>query len=167
MTESADDLLHAVLLPLHDDRLLLPNLALADSLAPAALRTPGGEAPDWFAGWLAWQHLDLPVLQFERLIGGSHDSGGRRGRIAVLQALTPGAGEPRCAVLCERHPQLLRLARDGLEALPLRASDVPELALARVRLRSDAREALIPDLAAIEQRLAALLDAGAALAARS
>ncbi|WP_439641899.1 chemotaxis protein CheW [Nevskia sp.] len=167
MTESADDLLHAVLLPLHDDRLLLPNLALADSLAPAALRAPGGEVPDWFAGWLAWQHLDLPVLQFERLIGGSHDSGGRRGRIAVLQALTPGAGEPRCAVLCERHPQLLRLARDGLEALPLRASDVPELALARVRLRSDAREALIPDLAAIEQRLAALLDAGAALAARS
>lgn len=167
MTDPADDTVHAVLLPLLDDHLLLPSLAIVDSLAPAAMRPPGNAVPDWFAGWLAWQHLDLPVLQLERLMGGSHDSGSRRGRIAVLQALTPGAGEPRLAVLCARHPQLLQLPHDGLGALPLRTGDVSELALARVRLHGDGREALIPDLAAIEQRLAALLDAGAALAARS
>lgn len=159
------DSLNAVLLPLRDERLLLPNLAIADAIAPGALRAAVDSAPDWFAGWIVWQDIDLPVLRFERLNGGSHDSSGRRGRIVVLQAAMAGAGVPRFGLVCDGHPQLLSLGRDAIEALPLRASDVAELVLARVRV--DGREALIPDLAAIEARLASLLEAGTAMAAAS
>lgn len=163
--EPGPDTVNAVLLPLRDERLLLPHLALADAITPGALRPAADGAPDWFAGWVVWQDLDLPVLRFERLNGGSHDSGGRRARIAVLQAMTAGAGGPRFGLLCDGHPQLTRLGRDALEALPLRAADVAALVLARVRL--DDRDAVIPDLAAIELRLAELLETGTATAARS
>lgn len=159
------DTLNAVLLPLRDERLLLPNLALADAIAPGGLRAPTAAAPDWFAGWIVWQDLDLPVLRFERLNGGSHDGGGRRGRIVVLQAATAGTGMPRFGLVCDGHPQLLSVARSAIEPLPLRAADVAELVLARVRV--DGREALIPDLAAIEAQLAALLETGTAQAATS
>lgn len=163
--EPTADTVNAVLLPLPDERLLLPHLAIADAIAPAALRPAADGAPDWFAGWIAWQDPDLPVLRFERLNGGGHDSSSRRARIAVLQALTAGAGGPRFGLLCDGHPQLTRLGRNALEALPLRAADVGALVLARVRLGD--RDAVIPDLAAIEQRLAALLETGVATAARS
>ena len=165
MSTTPPDTLNAVLLPLRDERLLLPNLAIADAIAPGALRPAVDSAPDWFAGWIVWQDLDLPVLRFERLNGGSHDSGERRTRIAVLQSATAGAGMPRFGMLCDGHPQLMSLGRDSIEALPLRASDVADLVLARVRI--DDREAVIPDLAAIEARLAALLETGTAVAATS
>lgn len=161
MHDMTADTLNAVLLPLCDERLLLPSLAIADAIAPGTLRPAADGAPDWFAGWVVWQDVDLPVLRFERLNGGSHDSSGRRARIVVLQALSAGAGGPRLALICDGHPQLTRLGRDALETVPMRAADVPGLVLARVRL--DGRDAVIPDLAAIEQRLAAALESGATI----
>lgn len=161
MRDLTADTLNAVLLPLCDERLLLPSLAIADAIAPSTLRPAADGAPDWFAGWIVWQDIDLPVLRFERLNGGRHDSSGRRARIAVLRALSAGAGGPRFGLICDGHPQLMSLGRDGIEALPLRAVDLPALVLARVRL--DGRDAVIPDLAAIEQRLAAALESGVAI----
>lgn len=152
------ELINAVLLPLRDERLLLPNLAIADAIAAGGLRPAADGTPDWIAGWITWQDLDLPVLHFERLNGGAAAAASRRARIVVLHPATAGAGLPRLGLLCEGHPQLLSLSRAALDAQPLRATDVADLVLARVS--AEGREALIPDLAAIEARLAAVLDDG-------
>ncbi len=162
---SQDERLNAMLLPLRDAQLLLPNLAMADALAASELRPAADGAPDWLAGWIVWQSLDLPVLHFERLHGSGLAVSGRRARVVVLKPANASTGLPRCGLLCDGHPQLLSLRRDAIEALPLRASDAAERVLARVRV--DGREALIPDLAAIEARLAALLEAGTAVASAS
>lgn len=150
------DVLNAVLLPLRDERLLLPAVAIADAIGAGGLRPAADGAPDWLAGWISWQDLDLPVLHFERLNGGAATETSGRVRIVVLHPVTPGAGLPRLGLLCDGHPQLLSLARSAVEAQPLRADDAAERVLARVI--AEGREALIPDLAAIEARLAALLD---------
>lgn len=150
------DVLNAVLLPLRDERLLLPNLAIADAIGAGGLRPAAAGAPDWLAGWISWQDLDLPVLHFERLNGGPATESSGRARIVVLHPVTPGAGLPRLGLFCDGHPQLLSLARSAVEARPPRPDDRPELVLARVA--AEGRDALIPDLTAIEARLAALLD---------
>ena len=157
------DVLNAVLLPLRDDPLLLPGVAIADAIGAGGLRPAAAGAPDWFAGWIRWQDLDLPVLHFERLNGGAATDPGRRARIVVLQPVTAGAGLPRLGLLCDGHPQLLSLSREALEARPLRDGDDRRLLLARVA--AEGREARVPDLAEIETRLAALLEDGGAAAA--
>lgn len=153
---NADEVLNAVLLPLSEDRLLLPSMAIADALPAGGLRTAADGAPAWLAGWISWQDLDLPVLQVERLIGGAAAEAGRRARVVILHPASSGAGLPRFGLLCEGHPQLLSLSRDALEALPMAGGDPPDLVLARVR--ADGRDALIPDLEAIEARLAIVLE---------
>ena len=90
------------------------------------------------------------MLQFERLIGGSHDSGGRRGRIAVLQALTPGAGEPRCAVLCERlSDRVVPARRPVVEVDALALPHAREGRLRALAVTATERLAVAPDVPTI------------------
>lgn len=153
---NADDVLNAVLLPLQAERLLLPSVAIADAIPASGLRPATVGAPDWLAGWISWQDLDLPVLQVERLLGAADAPAGTRPRVVILHPAGSGAGLPRLGLLCDGHPQLLSLSRAALEALPVQSGDRTDLLLMRVR--ADGRDALVPDLDALEAQLAALLD---------
>lgn len=151
-----DDVLNAVLIPVINDTLLLPNVAIADVIAPDGLRAaPAGAAP-WFAGWIAWQGVELPVVRFEPLNGAHTDVANRRTRIIVLHPVGNALSAHRFGLVGDGHPHLLSVGRDSVKPLELRAGDDPELVLGRARAAS--QEALIPDLRVIEARLAQLLE---------
>lgn len=154
------DTLDAVLLPLSGGRLLLPQRALAEALPASGLRPANAGAPNWLAGTIVWQALELPVLHVERLDGsGGKVIGDRRARIVVLHA-ADGGGAPRFAVFCAGHPELLSLRRESLHAVAAAADERPEWRLAQVAI--DGRDAWIPDLAALERRLTVAADGSTA-----
>ncbi len=148
--------LNAVLIPVLNDSLLLPNLAIAEVIAPDDLRAPAIGAPPWFAGWITWQGVELPVVRFESLNGAQIDVAHRRPRIVVLHPVGQALSAQCFGLVGDGYPHLLSLHRDGVQALALRAGDDPALVLGRARAAS--QEALIPDLREIEARLARLLE---------
>lgn len=155
MTAPADRELHAVLLNLAGDTLLLPNAAIhevqsAERLRPAAL----GSGPAWLAGHLPHEDRLLPVVRFEVLNGGHAGEDGRRTRVAILHAIGGRVARGRYGLLCQGHPHLVMLNRAALRAESLHASDDASAALARVRIAN--ASALIPNLEYIESGLVQL-----------
>lgn len=148
-TQNSASSLTGLLLPLADRTLLLPNVAVAEMIAYRAPQaTPG--MPAWFLGQIAWRDLSLPLLSFEAASDGQALI--RSGvRVAVLNAL---GGRPQVkfiALLLQGIPRSLKID----EQLP--RADVPLAPLELDAVSFGDAVAKIPDLVALEQKLA---DAG-------
>ena len=141
--------LTALLMPLHDRNLLLPNVAMAE-LVPYQTPERRDAMPDWLLGYIGWRNLTLPLLSFE-VASGSRAEIGRNARIAVLNAIGDRPGTPFLALLLQGIPRALKVDAD----LPAATSTLAPLELAAVRIGDEL--AKIPDLEGLEQKLA---DAG-------
>lgn len=146
--------LYAVLIAVQNDTLLLPNLGIAEIVSPDGLK-PDLDAPDWFAGRLTWQGLELPVARFERLNGAPAEAPGRRTRVAVLNAIGTRLPGARFGLLCEGYPHLVTISRSIVQPLRPRATDQPGPILTRARVAS--QETVIPNLEYIENELASVV----------
>ena len=141
--------LTGLLVPLTDRTLLLPNVAVAELIAYRAPQAQPG-LPAWYLGHVAWRDLRLPLLSFEAASGGSAQiSPGAR--VIVLNAL---GGRPHVKFLALLAQGIPRSLKVGPELARVEAELAP-LELAAVKAGDEL--ARIPDLAALEQKLA---DAG-------
>lgn len=141
--------LTALLMPLRDRTLLLPNVAMAE-LVPYQTPERRDGMPDWLLGDIGWRNLTLPLLSFE-VASGSQTDIGRDARIAVLNAIGDRPGAPFLALLLQGIPRALKVDTD----LPAAAGTLAPLELAAVRIGDELVK--IPDLEGLEQKLA---DAG-------
>jgi chemosensory pili system protein ChpC len=145
-TQSSVESLTALLLPLADRTLLVPNVALAELVPYRAPQTVPG-MPAWLLGQISWRDLRLPLLSFEAASNGQSRSGPGC-RVAVLNAL---GGRPQVrfiALLLQSLPHSIkvdaRLERADAELAPLELDAV---------LLGDS-VVKIPDLVGLEQLLA-------------
>ncbi|MBA1276502.1 chemotaxis protein CheW [Pseudomonas stutzeri] len=138
-----------LLVPLADRTLLLPNVAVAE-LIPYRAPQPAQDAPAWFLGQVSWRDLTLPLLSFEAASDGQPETGSRA-RVAVLNAVGGRDHVRFIALLVQGIPRSVKvdpsLARSDIVPAPLEL-DVVNLGDVQAR---------IPDLVALEQKLA---DAG-------
>src|SRR5690606_41468672 len=102
--------LTALLMPLHDRNLLLPNVAMAE-LVPYQTPERREGLPDWLLGYIGWRNLTLPLLSFE-VASGSRAEIGRNARIAVLNAIGDRPGTPFLALLLQGIPRALKVDAD-------------------------------------------------------
>ena len=157
MTDTTE-IIRGVLIQVADARLLLPNATIAEVLSYAAPE-PVADAPDWLLGRIRWRGWQLPLLAFSRFAGiASGEQGGLGSKVVVLKALGGDPKHPFFALLTQGFPRLVTVT----EAALVSGGDdeaLPEGVLARVRLNED--DALVPDLAALEESLAGVLAAAA------
>lgn len=149
MAES-DRVLYGQLMPLASTWLLLPKAGLAEVLGmeAVALETEG---PAWLLGFADWREQRLPVLSLEALLGEPMPARTRRTRVAVIKSLGMHLDAGLFMIVLQGKPQLTLLNPAALRPAPVREDD-GEVILARTRLANT--EAVIPDLEAIERRLA-------------
>lgn len=143
--------LFAQLLPLQGGNiLLLPKAAVLEvqAMDAVSLHTDG---PSWLLGFAAWRDNRLPVVSLEALAGGAAPARSRRSRLVVINSLGTHLGNGLFIVVTQGYPQLTVLNSRALAPRPLQPED-KDIALARVRLANT--EALIPDLEALERRIA-------------
>ena len=150
-------IIRGVLIQVADARLLLPNATIAEVLSYADPE-PVADAPDWLLGRIRWRGWQLPLIAFSRFTGIAEEHGGLGSKVIVLKALGGDAKRPFFAVLTQGFPRLVTVT-DGALATADDDASVPEGVLARVRLNED--DALLPDLAVLEMRIAEALDAAA------
>jgi chemosensory pili system protein ChpC len=145
------------IIPLDGDALLLPNSAVIEvrSLEGMHMRT---EPPGWFLGRMSWREYDLPVVTLEGMMGRALPLRSRRSRLLVINSLGSSLNAGLLALVCQGYPHLTGLNRSALQAMPLEARDPDDLVLSRVRVANTL--AIIPDLDAIEAKLAQVMSVG-------
>ncbi len=149
-TEISQDI-RGVLIAVTGARALLPNATVAEVITYSP-PDPVDGAPDWVLGRIRWRGWRLPVISYARMIGSAESEGEFGAKVVVLKAL---GGNPRYsyfAMLTQGFPRLVTVSPDAVARDETGDGDSAEGVLMRVRLRDE--DAVIPDLAAIEARIA-------------
>lgn len=149
VVDQAANQLTGLLLTLSDRLLLLPNTAVAELVAYRHVQA-AENSPNWLLGQISWRDLNLPLLSFE---AASSDASvvTERARVVIVNAI---GGRPKFryfGLLIQGIPRSTRIEADLLSEqnealLPLELDAVS----------IDGEIAKIPDLAALEQKLADL-----------
>ena len=119
---------------------------------------PIADSPDWLLGRTRWRGWQVPLVAFSRFAGIAEEKGGLGSKVIVLKALGGDAKRPFFALLTQGFPRLVTVTETTLSAEGEDA-DLLEGMLARVRLNDD--DALVPDLAGIEEQIGLVLAAAA------
>jgi chemosensory pili system protein ChpC len=151
MTEEVSDEFYGMLVPLADERLLVPRSCVAEVVAWAPPQPMAG-APAWYVGTTSWNGRVVPVVSFEGVMGRPLPQPSGRTRIVVLHCLGGRLAAGNFGVLTQGFPQLVRLNRDVVRADPTRTFPDRSAVLCAVRMVNEA--ALVPDLEYLEMLIA-------------
>jgi len=136
--------LTALLLPLADRTLVLPNVAVAE-LIGYQFGQPAPDRPAWHLGHITWRNQVLPLVSFEAACGAAPVVGAQA-RIVVLNAV---GGSPLrfIGLLVQGVPRSCRLDSQ------LSYVDVPLAPLELAAVQVGEQVAKVPDLVGIERLL--------------
>ena len=150
MSDAAEEL-YSLLVPLSEDRLIVPRACVAEVVRFSKAEQQEG-AHDWMLGTVNWNGRQLPVVSFEGAIGKQVPVITGRARVVVFFANTGQLKTGHFGVLTQGFPQLVRVNRDVLK---LEAKDGwPEDAPVLCRVRMINEYPMIPDLEKLEAMLA-------------
>ena len=145
------DELYSLLVPLTEDRLIVPRACVAEVVRFSQPEHEQG-AHKWMLGTVNWNGRQLPVISFEGLLGKEVPVPTGRTRIVVFYA---GAGQLKTGffgVLTQGFPQLVRVNRDVLSLHTTEGWPADAPVLCRVKMINEFP--LIPDLESLEELLA-------------
>lgn len=156
MTEPRE--LYSLLIPLRDDRMLVPRVCVAEVTAFADPEPPAdGDAPSWFLGTVAWNGRQVPVVSLDDTARDAlDDKRAARRRIVMFHALGERLRGGYYGVLTQGFPQLVRVNRD---VVTYDDSGVPEERPFLCRVRMIHEFPLVPDVDRLEALIADRLDA--------
>jgi len=150
MSAAAEEL-YSLLVPLSEDRLIVPRACVAEVVRFSKAEQQEG-AHDWMLGTINWNGRQLPVVSFEGTIGKEVPVVTGRTRVVVFYAGTGQLKTGYFGVLTQGFPQLVRVNRDVLK---LESKDGwPEGAPVLCRVRMINEFPMIPDLEKLEAMLA-------------
>lgn len=146
MTAASDEL-YSLLVPLNQERLILPRACVAEVVRYAPLSVDE-TAPRWLRGHVAWNGRQVPVISFEELAGLTPAAPGGRTRVAILNAISGRLSAGFFGILTEGFPQLVRVTRAVVQPAARQAWPENGPVICQVRMINE--YPLIPDLEVIE-----------------
>lgn len=149
---AADEELYSLLVPLADERLIVPRACVAEVVRyTPPVQREGGK--DWLLGTIGWNGRDLPVVAFEGAIGNAMPAPTGRTRVVVFYSTTGDVRSGFFGILTQGFPQLVRVNE---EVLKLDSADGwPDDAPVLCRVKMINEFPLIPNLEALEGMIAA------------
>ncbi len=150
---AATDELYCLLVPLAEERLLVPRACVTEVINYQA-PTPMEGAPPWYLGTVAWGGRRVPLVSFEAACGRTPPRASGRTRIVVMQGITPlaAASGGHFALLTQGFPQLVRLSADVVHHDDSRAFAERSPVICQVRMVNE--YPLVPDFERLEQMIA-------------
>ena len=145
--------LYSLLIPLQNERLLVPRMCVAEVIAFAdAARSRDDAAPEWFLGAIEWNNRRVPVVSFDVGKGEERKSKRSRTRVVVFHAITQELKGGYYGILTQGFPQLVRVNPDVLGLETEQPLPVSFPALCRARMIHE--YPLIPDVERLEKMIA-------------
>ena len=143
--------LYSLLVPLSDERLIVPRACVAEVVRFSAPDHEAG-AHSWMLGTVNCNGRQLPVVSFEGALGKEVPAATGRTRIVVFYASTGQLKTGFFGILTQGFPQLVRVNKDVLK---LHTTDGwPEEAPVLCRVKMINEFPLIPNLEKLEAMLA-------------
>ena len=131
-----------LLIPLHGERLLVPNAAVLEIIGyrePAAIDW----AEPWVQGTIKWRQREVPVIDFENIAGDTGMRAGIRQRIVVCYTPDPEGDWPLIGLVSQGIPRLVRVNEKLIDA----ASEGPQGQSAiQMRIRIGDDGFVVPDM---------------------
>ena len=143
--------LYSLLVPLAEDRLIVPRACVAEVVRFSAPDHEAG-AHSWMLGTVNWNGRQLPVVSFEGALGKEVPATTGRTRIVVFYASTGHLNIGYFGVLTQGFPQLVRVNKDVLKLHTTEGWPDEAPVLCRVKMINEFP--LIPDLDRLEGMLA-------------
>lgn len=145
---TAEQELYSLLIPLAEDRLIVPRACVAEVVRfTSPTEMPGSEA--WLLGSLNWNGRQLPVVSYEGTIGKEIPATTGRTRVVVFYSASGTLRPGFFGIVTQGFPQLVRVNR---EVLKLESTDGwPEGAPVLCRVKMINEFPLIPHLEKLEQ----------------
>jgi len=143
--------LYSLLIPLSEDRLIVPRACVAEVVRFTAPEHEAG-AHAWMMGSVNWNGRSLPVASFEGALGKDVPVTTGRTRIVVFYASTGQLKTGHFGVLTQGFPQLVRVNEDVLQLHTTDGWPKDAPVLCRVKMINEFP--LIPDLEKLEAMLA-------------
>ena len=151
MNAAAEEL-YSLLVPLAEDRLIIPRACVAEVVRYSKPdQEPGSQ--NWMLGNINWNGRELPVVAFEGTIGKDIPAVTGRTRIVVFYGSTGKIKSGFFGILTQGFPQLVRVNR---EVLKLHSTEGwPDGAPVLCRVKMINEYPLVPNLENLESMLAA------------
>ena len=111
---AASEELYSLLIPLNDDRLIVPRACVAEVVRFTKPEQREGSR-DWMLGTTSWSGRDLPVIAYEGVIGKEIPAPTGRTRIVVFNASGGTVQGGYFGVITQGFPQLVRVNREVLK----------------------------------------------------
>jgi len=150
VTDASQEL-YSLLIPLAEDRLIVPRACVAEVVRFTAPEHEAG-AHEWMIGSINWNGRALPVVSFEGLQGKDVPPLTGRTRVVVFYANTGQLKTGHFGVLTQGFPQLVRVNEDVLQLHTTDGWPKDAPVLCRVKMINEFP--LIPDLERLEAMLA-------------
>ena len=147
MQDTMADDLYGLLIPLAEERLLLPRVTIAEVITwqqPERV----DNAPAWHLGLIQWNGRPIPVVSIEAMCGQATPAPGGRTRIAVVVAIGEQLTGGYFGIATQGFPQLVRANSDIVKPEPNYSYSDRGPIICRVRMLNESP--LIPDLHRIE-----------------
>ena len=149
---SEDEELYSLLVPLADERLIVPRACVAEVVRyTPPVQKEGGK--EWMLGTISWNGRDLPVVAYEGAIGANMPAPTGRTRVVVFYSITGNVRTGFFGILTQGFPQLVRVNEEVLKLDT--AEGWPEGAPVLCRVKMINEFPLIPNLEALESMIAA------------
>jgi chemosensory pili system protein ChpC len=150
MSAAAEEL-YSLLVPLAEDRLIVPRACVVEVVRYTAPERPGGSEP-WMLGAINWSGRELPLVSFEGAIGKDVPESTGRARVVVFYSSTGEIRAGYFGILTQGFPQLVRVNREVLK-LDQADGDWPDDAPVLCRVKMINEYPLIPDLEKLEHMI--------------
>ncbi len=147
---TAEDL-YGLLVPLLDERLLVPRACVAEVTGMQALQEMPG-APPWYLGITPWNGRSIPVISFEGTCGQRIPALGGRTRIVVFSCLGQKLPAGHFGIITQGFPQLVRVSSTVITPDNSRVFGERLPVLCQVRMVNELP--LVPDLERLEEMIA-------------
>lgn len=149
---AADEELYSLLVPLADERLIVPRACVAEVVRYTA-PVQSENTKNWMLGNIGWNGRDLPVVAFEGAIGKDVPAPTGRTRVVVFYSISGSIRPGFFGVLTQGFPQLVRVNRDVLNLDSTEGWPEGAPVLCRVKMINEFP--LIPNLEVLESMIAA------------
>ncbi len=151
MNAAAEEL-YSLLVPLSEDRLIIPRACVAEVVRyNKPDEEPGSQ--NWMLGNINWNGRELPVVAFEGTIGKDIPAVTGRTRIVVFYGSTGKIKSGFFGILTQGFPQLVRVNREVLKLDSTEGWPDGAPVLCRVKMINE--YPLVPNLENLESMLAA------------
>ncbi len=150
MSAAAEEL-YSLLVPLADDRLIIPRACVAEVVRYSKPdQEPGSQ--NWMLGNINWNGRELPVVAFEGTIGKDIPAVTGRTRIVVFYGSSGQLKSGFFGILTQGFPQLVRVNREVLKLDSTEGWPDGAPVLCRVKMINE--YPLVPHLENLESMLA-------------